>query len=101
MRLRIAVIGSADTNRQYTPALVSPQEAKAAARAIGAQLANTGCKLLVFSAKFIEQEVVEGYASSEQAETVQLGVLVEQESPRQPPAGRGPAPTGTPSPAGT
>lgn len=65
----IAVVGSAATGRNYDPPVHDVDAALVAAEQIGRELANHGCRLVVFSSKddFIESAVVRGFAQSARA----------------------------------
>ncbi|MFD0003483.1 hypothetical protein ACFVJ4_13805 [Streptomyces sp. NPDC127178] len=60
----IAIVGSVEPGRTYSPGLKHPEAAPAACRELGRQLALAGYDLAVFSAKprYIEYDVVQGYA---------------------------------------
>lgn len=64
----IAIIGSAQADREYKPPLEKPEEAKQAAEALGRELANKGYRILVYSSdpRFIEADFVRGFASAAQ-----------------------------------
>ncbi|GAA4050206.1 hypothetical protein [Streptomyces shaanxiensis] len=60
----VAIVGSLEPGRPYTPELRRPDAAPAACRELGRQLAAAGYDLAVFSAKpkYVEYDVVQGYA---------------------------------------
>jgi hypothetical protein len=62
----VAVIGSVDPTREFTPPLKNTDIAPAACRELGRELARAGCDLAVFSSKpkYVERYVVEGYAQA-------------------------------------
>lgn len=73
----VAVVGSIESGRPYTPPLRRPEGAPAACRELGRQLAMAGYDLAVFSAKpkYVEYDVVQGYArETDRAGTVFLHV---------------------------
>jgi hypothetical protein len=61
----IAIIGSAQADRQYKPPLENPEGAKQAAVELGRELAKQGFRILVYSSdpRFIEADFVQGFAS--------------------------------------
>lgn len=65
MRPLIAVVGSADPARTYSPPLAETTKAPEACEEIGQALAEAGCDLVVYSseAQFVEDRVVTGYLS--------------------------------------
>ncbi|MFC5925077.1 hypothetical protein [Micromonospora vulcania] len=65
----IAVVGSVVVGRTYDPPLRDGTVGLAAAEEIGRELAERGCRLVVFSSDedFIEAAAVRGYAGSDQA----------------------------------
>ncbi|MGW6908438.1 hypothetical protein [Streptomyces sp. NPDC054940] len=68
----IAIVGSVDSTRAFTPELKHPATAPDACRELGRQLALAGYDLAVFSAKpkYVEYDVVHGYAAQENGGTV-------------------------------
>ena len=71
----IAIVGSADSERSdYEPPLSNLQFVRAAAEAIGAELARQGCRLIVYSSDsaVIEGDVVRGFIRSCEKEAEQL-----------------------------
>lgn len=60
----VAIVGSAEPGRAYTPELRQPAALTAACRELGRALARAGYDLAVFSAqpKYAEYHVVQGYA---------------------------------------
>jgi len=72
----IAIIGSIDANRKYDPELRDPQGARKAAEQLGQELANKGCKIIVYSCdpNYIEGDFVRGYVKSKKA--VEKGIIV-------------------------
>ncbi|MFI6144882.1 hypothetical protein [Streptomyces sp. NPDC051109] len=64
VRPLIAVVGSVDEARVFNPPLRAVDQARAACRELGRELARAGCDLAVFSSKstYIEADVVHGYA---------------------------------------
>ncbi|MEU0758082.1 hypothetical protein ABZ351_00190 [Streptomyces microflavus] len=66
----IAVVGSVDASRTFAPPLRAADQAPAACRELGRELARAGCDLAVFSSKptYIEHEVVHGYAEGTDAQ---------------------------------
>lgn len=62
----IAVVGSVDTARTFTPPLRDAASAPEAARLLGAELYRAGCDIAVFSSKptYVEADVVRGYAEA-------------------------------------
>lgn len=60
----VAIIGSVESGRPYTPELKRADAAPAACRELGRRLALAGYDLAVFSAKprYVEYDVVHGYA---------------------------------------
>jgi hypothetical protein len=65
----VAIAGSAQVNRSYSPAVRDPEAAPAAAAELGAELANQGCRLVVYSSDpdYLERDVVRGYVRSGRA----------------------------------
>jgi len=65
----IAVVGSANPSRRYDPPVREHEAALAAAAELGAELAERGCRLTVYSSDpcFIEHAVVRGYVESGRA----------------------------------
>ncbi|MEE1930065.1 hypothetical protein V1J52_18055 [Streptomyces sp. TRM 70351] len=65
----IAVVGSVDTGREFTPPLRAADRARDACRALGRELARAHCDLAVFSSKpkYVEADVVAGYADASHA----------------------------------
>ncbi|GAB4102987.1 hypothetical protein GCM10028790_20060 [Micromonospora taraxaci] len=65
----VAVVGSVATGRSYDPPLRDVAVAARAAEEIGRELAQHGCRLVVFSSDegFVESAVVRGYAQSGRA----------------------------------
>lgn len=63
----VAIVGSVESGRAYSPELKHPDTAPAACRELGRQLALAGYDLAVFSAKpkYVEYHVVQGYAREE------------------------------------
>ncbi|MBV8588305.1 MAG: hypothetical protein JO308_18625, partial [Verrucomicrobia bacterium] len=59
----VTVLGSVDTTRAYDPSIENVDEAKAAAEALGAQIARQGWRLAMYSpgTRFIEGDVLRGY----------------------------------------
>ncbi|MFJ5263955.1 hypothetical protein ACIQAC_26180 [Streptomyces sp. NPDC088387] len=59
----IAVVGSADPGRSFDPPLTDPGAALTACEEIGAELAASGCRIIVYSSEpqFIENHVVTGF----------------------------------------
>jgi hypothetical protein len=72
----VAVVGSAVAGRTYDPPVHDVDAALAAAEEIGRELANQGCRLVVFSSKvdFIESAVVCGFAASDSAKPKSIEV---------------------------
>ncbi|GGK40753.1 hypothetical protein GCM10010124_37000 [Pilimelia terevasa] len=72
----VAIIGSADSSRDYEYPVREPVTAAAAAVAIGHELAAQGCQVVVFSGRpdYIEQAVVRGYVASGHAGTRSIHV---------------------------
>lgn len=62
----VAIVGSVDANRTFTPPLTAVEHASRACRELGRELATLGCDLAVFSSseKYIEADVVTGYAAA-------------------------------------
>ncbi|MFD2686560.1 hypothetical protein ACFS5L_17190 [Streptomyces phyllanthi] len=62
----IAIIGSADPHRTFSPPLKAADLAPEACRQLGMELARAGCDLAVFSSspEYIETDVVAGYAEA-------------------------------------
>jgi hypothetical protein len=63
MRPSIIVLGSGQPGRDYSPPLKDEGRIPGAAKAIGRELAEAGCDLVVFSssADYVEGDVVDGY----------------------------------------
>ncbi|MET8252390.1 hypothetical protein [Micromonospora sp. NPDC005197] len=59
----VAIAGSAQAGRSYSPAIRDPEGAAAAAAELGAALANQGCRIVVYSGdpEYLERDVVRGY----------------------------------------
>jgi hypothetical protein len=60
----IAIVGGADSTRtDYEPPVMHHDIARQAARALGAELAAQGCRIIVYSTEpsFIESDVVQGF----------------------------------------
>ena len=72
----IAIIGSAQADRNYEPELVHPEIAKQAAEELGSELAKKGFRILVYSSdpRFIEADFVRGFASETEAKTKSIQV---------------------------
>ncbi|MCO1596679.1 hypothetical protein M8C17_16100 [Micromonospora sp. RHAY321] len=66
----VAIIGSAQVDRAYSPAVRDPEAAAAAAVELGAELAAQGCHIIVYSSdpRYLECDVVRGYVGSGRAE---------------------------------
>ena len=62
--LLIAIVGDITSTRQLVPILNDPQEAKDAAKQIGAELAKAGARLLVYGGPFLESDVISGYVAA-------------------------------------
>ena len=73
----VAIVGSADSGRSYTPTLASLDDVVRAAEELGRALALEKLHLLVYSANdaFIERHVVRGYVATGQAEPKSIRVL--------------------------
>lgn len=65
----IAIVGSLDETREFEPPLKNPAQARQAAEAVGAALAEKGNRILVYTAAtgFLETFVVRGYVASRKA----------------------------------
>lgn len=65
----IAIVGSVDEKRAVELGLRNPTQARQAAEAVGAALAEKGCRILVYTAEtgFLETFVVSGYVASGKA----------------------------------
>ncbi|MGC4772769.1 hypothetical protein ACLQ25_27825 [Micromonospora sp. DT44] len=65
----VAIAGSAQVNRSYSPAVRDPEAAPAAAAELGAELARQGCRIVVYSSDpdYLERDVVRGYVGSGRA----------------------------------
>lgn len=65
----IGIVGSVDEKRAVELGLKNPVQAQQAAEAVGAALAEKGCRILVYTAEagFIETFVVKGYVASGKA----------------------------------
>ncbi|MEU7927247.1 hypothetical protein [Micromonospora sp. NPDC049107] len=65
----VAIAGSAQVNRSYSPAVRDPEAAPAAAAELGAELARQGCGIVVYSSDpdYLERDVVRGYVGSGRA----------------------------------
>jgi hypothetical protein len=72
----IAILGSADSARNYDPPLRNADLAPGAAASLGKELAIRGCRLIVYSGKagFIEADVVRGYVASGSAVAASIQV---------------------------
>jgi hypothetical protein len=72
----VAVVGSAAGGRTYDPPIYDIDATTVAAEEIGRELANQGCRLVVFSNKadFIESAVVRGFACSDDAKPKSIEV---------------------------
>lgn len=72
----VAIIGSADEHRTYDPELRDPEGARKAAEQLGQELAEEGCKIIVYScdSKYIEGDFVRGYVKSGKA--IEKGIIV-------------------------
>jgi hypothetical protein len=57
------VVGDANPERAFTPAMNDPAKARKAAEELGAELARRGARLLVYGGPFIEADVVRGFVS--------------------------------------
>ncbi|MGW1356122.1 hypothetical protein ACWCQP_01755 [Streptomyces chartreusis] len=70
----VAIVGSVEPGRAFSPELKHPDAAPAACRELGRQLALSGYDLAVFSAKpkYIEHDVVHGYAQEQGAVFIHL-----------------------------
>jgi hypothetical protein len=75
-RRLIAIVGSLDSARQYSPPLRGLDIARRACEQIGSELAAQGCDLVVFSsdAAFVEADAVSGYVASGKAESGSIQV---------------------------
>src|ERR1035438_322676 len=60
----IAIVGDLNPNRPFVPKMDDPAKAKQAAEQIGAELARTGARLLVYGGPFLEADVVRGFVSA-------------------------------------
>ncbi len=62
----IAIVGSADTSREYQPPIPDMASLQAACEEIGRELATHNCDIVVYSSEpgFIEAHVVRGYVGS-------------------------------------
>src|SRR6266851_90575 len=60
----IAIVGSLFPGRQYDPPALDVPGGRAAARAIGKELARRGCRLAVYDHTSIEGDVVAGFLSA-------------------------------------
>ena len=67
----IAIVGSLNEARTIDPPLKNPAEARQAAEAVGAALAEKGYRIFVYTAEagFLETFVVKGYVASGKAKT--------------------------------
>jgi hypothetical protein len=77
----IAIVGSYDTTRSYTPILLQDaQTAKLAAEQLGRELAKAGYRILVYSSDtaYIEADFVRGYISSGIAEKESIQIRYPQ-----------------------
>ncbi|WP_422737214.1 hypothetical protein ACN263_27915 [Micromonospora sp. WMMD729] len=65
----VAIAGSAQVNRSYSPVVRDPEAAPTAAAELGAELARQGCRIVVYSndPDFVERDVVRGYVGSGRA----------------------------------
>ncbi|MFI5926140.1 hypothetical protein ACIA3K_09130 [Micromonospora sp. NPDC051543] len=65
----VAIAGSAQVNRSYSPAVRDPEAAPAAAAELGSELARQGCRIVVYSSDpdYLERDVVRGYVGSGRA----------------------------------
>jgi hypothetical protein len=72
----VAVVGSADVQRDYAPPMRSLDAVVSAAREIGRELADKGWSLVVYSSQepYVERDVVDGYLASGKAATGSIEV---------------------------
>ena len=63
----IAIVGDTNPARTFDPPMHDPVKARAAAEALGAELARRGARLLVYGGPFVESDVVRGFATAEPA----------------------------------
>ena len=75
-RPRIAVVGSIDETREFDPPVTDPAGARRACEELGAELADAGWNLVIYSGqpKFVEADVVRGYLRSGKAEASSVEV---------------------------
>ena len=64
---KIAIVGSADPNRTYDPAL-DVEEVRQMARELGRELAAQQCRIVVYDQTFIEADVVAGLVEAKPSE---------------------------------
>src|SRR5678815_3351788 len=64
MKHLIAIVGSLSDGRQYDPPAGDVAGGRAAARALGKELARRGHRLVVYDCRSIESEVVAGFLES-------------------------------------
>lgn len=64
----IAIVGDANPNRLFTPAMKDPARAKKAAQELGTELAQRGARLLVYGGQFLEADVVRGFVAGKPSE---------------------------------
>jgi hypothetical protein len=60
----IAVVGDVNPARPFDPPMTDATRAKAAAEAIGAELAKRGARLLVYGGPYLEADVVRGFVAA-------------------------------------
>ena len=68
----IAIVGDANPNRVFDPAMKNPAKAKAAAEQLGTELAHRGARLLVCGGPFLEADVVRGFVAGKPGDALQI-----------------------------
>lgn len=79
-----AIVGDANPQRQYVPAMRDPAGAKKAAEDLGAELARRGARLLVYGGPFIETDIVRGFVAGNPKEDKSILMWYTQQQPPPP-----------------
>src|ERR1022692_4132731 len=79
----IAIVGDANPNRSFAPAMKDPAKARRAAEELGSELAQRGARLLVYGGPFLEADVVRGFVAGKPAEdhSILMWYTKDQEPP--------------------
>ena len=79
----IAIVGDANPNKVFTPAMRDPATARKAAEELGTELAQRGARLLVYGGPFLEADVVRGFVAGKPAKdhSILMWYTKDQEPP--------------------